>query len=187
MKEEAAMRAMVVYESMFGNTRRVAEVIANAMRGVMEVQLLRADTARDVGLDGTDLLVVGAPTHAWGMPRPGTRKGAPNYVRKPGSDLVLEPDADSRPGVREWLDTIGDAHVQGAAFDTRFSGPAALTGRASTGIVKSLTGHGLIMVVAPASFLVDRKNHLRAGEVDRARAWGLQLGSAAMRRGKMEL
>ena len=181
------MRAIVVYESMFGNTRRVAEEITDALRGVMEVQLLRADTVRDVDLEGTDLVVVGAPTHAWGMPRPGTRKGTPNYVRKPGSDLVLEPDADSRPGVREWLETFGDARVLGAAFDTRFSGPAALTGRASTGIVKSLTGHGLIMVVTPASFLVDRKNHLRAGEVDRARAWGLQLGSAAMRRGAVEL
>src|SRR5664280_2473877 len=86
MKKEAAMRAIVVYESMFGKTRRVAEAIADALRDVMEVQLLRADTARDVGLEGTDLVVVGAPTHAWGMPRPGTRKGTPNYVRKPGSD-----------------------------------------------------------------------------------------------------
>jgi hypothetical protein len=187
MKKEAAMRAMVVYESMFGNTRRVAEAIADALRDVMEVQLLRADTARDVGLEGTDLVVVGAPTHAWGMPRPGTRKGTPNYVRKPGSDLVLEPDADSRPGVREWLDTIGTARVLGAAFDTRFRGPAALTGSASARIVKSLTGHGLVMAVAPASFLVDRKNHLRAGEVDRARTWGLQLGSAATSRGKAQL
>ena len=181
------MRAMVVYESMFGNTRRVAEAIADALSGVMEVRLLRADTARDVDLEGSDLVVVGAPTHAWGMPRPGTRKGTPNYVRKSGSDLVLEPGAASRPGVREWLDTIGTARVLGAAFDTRFRGPAALTGSASTGIVKSLTSHGLVMALAPASFVVDRRNHLRAGEVDRAGTWGLQLGSAATSRGKAQL
>lgn len=180
------MRGVVVYESMFGNTRRVAEAIAGALGGVMDVRLLRADLTIDLGLDETDLLVVGAPTHAWSVPRPTTRKGALNNVRKPGSDLVLEPDADSLPGVREWVDSIGNVHILGAAFDTRFRSSALLTGRASRGIVKSLRRHGLVLAVPPESFLVDRKNHLLAGETDRAREWGLRLGTDVVSRGKVK-
>ncbi len=177
------MRAVVVYESMFGNTRLVAETIAEALSGEMEVRLVRATSNVDVGLKDVDLLVVGSPTHAWGLPRPATRRGGPGYVRKPGSGLALEPGADSSPGVREWLATVGDFHMCGAAFDTRINKSAALTGRASRSIARSLQRHGIAMAVPPESFRVDRKNHLLAGEIDRARAWAVRLGAAVLSQG----
>lgn len=176
------MRAVVVYESMFGNTRGIAEAVAEALREAMDVQLLRADQAAELSTHSVDLFVVGAPTHAWGLPRVNTRKGSLENVRKSRGDLVLEPGADSLPGVREWLDSLGMIGALGAAFDTRLRAPAALTGRASKAITASLEHHGLSMVVAPESFFVDRKNHLITGEIERAQAWGSRLKIEAMHR-----
>jgi len=170
------MRGVVVYESMFGNTRRVAEMITHALASAMEVRLLRADAVVADDVQGIDLLVVGAPTHAWSLPRPNTRKGALDNVRRPGSDLVLEPNADTSPGVREWLETLDDVHALAAVFDTRFNAPVMFTGRAATGIERELRRHGLVVMSAAESFRVDRQNHLLAGEIERASGWGRRLG-----------
>ena len=170
------MRGLVVYESMFGNTRRVAEAIAQSLGQFGEVRAVRAHEVAREDLHNLDLLVVGAPTHTWGMPRPNTRHGALDNVRKSGGDLVLQPNADSLPGVREWLETLGYVHSLGAVFDTRFKAPLAFTGRAANGIVKVLQHHDVEIVTPPQSFLVDRKNHLIAGELEKAITWGRQLG-----------
>ncbi len=179
------MRGVVVYESMFGNTRRVAEMITHALAEVVEVRMLRADAVTADDVRGIDLLVVGAPTHAWSLPRPSTRMGAPNNVRRPGSDLVLEPNADTSPGVREWLETLNDVHALAVAFDTRFNAPVMFTGRAATGIERELRRHGLVIMSASESFRVDRQNHLLPGEVDRASGWGRRLGEEVTARLKV--
>lgn len=176
------MRGLVVYESMFGNTRKVAEAVANSLDKFMEVRLIRADIVAREDLHNVDLLVVGAPTHAWGMPRPNTRRGAMNNLSRPGSDLVIEPRADTSAGVREWLDSIGYVHCLAAVFDTRFRAPATLTGRATKGIVRSLGRHDVEFMTSPESFFVSRKNHLMAGEYERATAWGQRLGELVVER-----
>ena len=173
------MRALVVYESMFGNTRTIAEAIAEGLGGDPGAQVLGVGDAGPSALEHADLLVVGGPTHARGMSRPATRRDAPKQVRKPGSDLVLEPGADSGPGVREWLDSLGDLPIQSAAFDTRISGSQALTGRASKGISKALSRRDSAPVVPAESFLVDRSGHLLPGERDRAMAWGARIAGMA--------
>jgi hypothetical protein len=166
------MRGLVVYESMFGSTREVAEAVAAGLGSGMDVRVVRAVDAADDDLVGVDLLVVGAPTHVHGMPRPSTRRGAPDYVDKPGNDLELEPGADPEAGVREWLTGLHDLNLTGAAFDTRVDAPAAVTGRASKGIAKLLSGHGISVDAPNESFLVDKHSALLPGELDRARSWG---------------
>jgi hypothetical protein len=128
-------------------------------------------------LDAFDLVVVGGPTQAWGMSWPSTRRSAPLRVAKSDSDLMLEPGADTGPGVREWLKTIGAGHAEAAAFDTRINSRALLTGRASKAVARQLSRHGYSVVVPPESFLVDTKSHLLPGEIDRARRWGEQLAT----------
>ncbi len=171
------MKVTIVYESMFGGTRAIAEAIGNGCGPRADVEVVNVTHADARKVDGTDLLVVGGPTHAWGMSRPSTRKGAPGYRDKPGSDLVLEPGADTGPGVREWLTGLGQAHADAAAFDTRLRAPSAITGRASRGIKRQLSKHGLTMITRPESFLVTKQNHLVEGEIDRAWAWGSHLAT----------
>ena len=171
------MRAVVVYESMFGSTRQIAEAIAEGLGAEAEVQVIGVGQAEPAAGQDADLLIVGGPTHARGMSRRVTRRGAPDYLARPGSDLVLEPGADTGPGVREWLGSLGDLTAKAAAFDTRIKAPAALTGRASKGIAKALARAGGSVVVPAESFLVDKLGHLLAGERERARAWGARLAT----------
>jgi hypothetical protein len=169
------MRAVIVYESMFGNTRAIAEAIRVGLSSSFEVQLVRAADADGAALDGAELLVVGGPTHAWSMSRPRTRKTAPDYARKPGRNLVLEPGADSGQGVREWLESLAPRDLKAATFDTRIKGPAVITGRASRAIHRSLARRRFDLVAPAQSFLVDKRSHLVAGEIERAEAWGARL------------
>ena len=170
------MGALVVYESMFGSTRLVAEAIAAGLGSKSDVTV--AGVADATGkLDGFDLVVVGGPTHAWGMSWPSTRRGATLWTSKSGSDLVLEPGADTGPGVREWLASLSRADTRAAAFDTRIKAPVLFTGRASRTVRRHLVRLGLDVVAPPESFLVDKKSHLLPGELERARVWGATLAT----------
>ena len=169
------MKAVVVYESMFGNTRTIAEAIGRGLGGSLDVTVVRAGEAYRSVINGTDFVVVGGPTHAWGLPRPSTRRGAPDYATKGGRFLELEPGAATEPGLREWLPALGQSSMPAAAFDTRIKAPAALTGRASRSISRVLSRHGMTLLAPAESFLVDKKNRLLAGEIERAEAWGASL------------
>src|ERR1700688_3201953 len=124
---------------MFGSTRLIAQAIADGLGGPPDMTAIAVADADHLMLEGVELVVVGGPTHAWSMSRPSTRRGAPLHVSRPGSALVLEPGADTGPGVREWLATVGRVTTQAAAFDTRVSSPVLFTGRASKGIARELT------------------------------------------------
>ncbi|MHB1209342.1 MAG: flavodoxin family protein [Acidimicrobiales bacterium] len=176
------MRAVVVYESMFGNTRQIAEAVAEGIGDRLDVEVIRVDLTTDLKARTIDLLVVGAPTHAWGLPRTNTRKGSLEYVRKSRGELKLELGADVLPGVREWMSTLDSLGAFGAAFDTRFRAPAFLTGRAAKAIAAGLERHSLSLVAPPESFIVDRQHHLIVGELERARKWGTYLKNQTLDR-----
>ena len=174
------MRAVVVYESMYGNTHLVADAIGAGLGEGFDVTVVPVAKADPAALDGTDLVVVGGPTHAHGMSRASTRNGAVKAAGQPGSSTALDPDAPG-PGLRHWLGSLDKEphYARAAAFDTRMDGPAPFTGRASKGIGRVLRHHGFDLVAEPESFLVTKENHLDPGEEDRARAWGARLGAAA--------
>ena len=165
------MRAVVVYESMYGNTRHVAEAIGAGLEPACSVTVVPVSEVTPESLASAGLVVVGGPTHVHGMSRAATRKSAVEAAGKPGSGLELDPDAPG-PGLREWLASLGRYQARGAAFDTRMHGPAALTGQASKGVARSLRAHGFDMAAKPESFLVTKDNRLEPEEASRARAWG---------------
>jgi hypothetical protein len=178
---EIEMRALIVYESMYGNTHRVAEMIGSGLRQFGETDVVPVDEATPELLDGVDLLVVGGPTHVHGMSRPTTRESAAEAVSKPGTDLTLDPDW-AGDGVREWLESLDEGGGRSAAaFDTRIGVPQVISGRASKGIAKKLRHHGFELVVEPESFLVDKENHLEPGEEEHAHRWVEELASARSR------
>ena len=155
------MRAVIIYESMFGNTHAIADAIAKGLEPLDNVVVVPVGEAGQ-RLGDADLLVVGGPTHFHGMSRPRTRKWAAATAQRPKKDLVLDRDAQG-PGVRDWLASLGHGHTKVAAFDTRFKGPAVLRGRASRPISRKLRRHGFEMVAKPASFFVTLENFPRAG------------------------
>ena len=167
------MDAVVVYESMYGNTHLVAEAIADGLGGV---PVLPVSDAAHVPAS-PDLIVVGGPTHMHGLASARSRRMAVEAGNDHGS-AVVEPAASDGLGLRDWLHELprrDGAHA--AAFDTRLDKPAALTGVAAHGIARRLRHHGY-RVLGTASFRVaDADGPLVDGELDRARAWGRQLAA----------
>lgn len=173
------MRALVVYESMYGNTRVIASNIADGLRETHEVTLVPVAAATADLIARADLLVVGAPTHMHRLSTAPSRQFARKAAAKPESGLTLDLDAGD-PAVRDWLSGLADRNqALAAAFDTRLTGIPALTGRASRGIGRRLTQHGYFLVVPVESFLVSKQNLVIDGETSRARRWGAMLGAAA--------
>ena len=115
------MRALVVYESMFGNTHAVATGIAAGLRATHEVTLVPVTRATREMARTADLIVVGGPTHLHGMSTKTSRRSATETARKQGSGLTVDPDADG-PGLRSWLGQLPIAGVPVASFDTRLAG-----------------------------------------------------------------
>jgi hypothetical protein len=175
-KGVTTMRAVVVYESMYGNTHLVADAIGAGLRSLFEVTIAPVSQASRTVLADADLVVVGGPTHIHAMSRASTRKAAVEAASKPVSPLVVEPDALG-PGLREWFGPLGRYPVKAAAFDTRLHAPAAVTGRASKGITRLLREHGFDVVAEPESFLVTKQDRLVPNELDRAREWGIKLAA----------
>jgi len=175
------MRALVIYESMYGNTHLIADAIAAGLADEgIEAAADAVDQATPDRVADADLLVVGGPTHIHGMSRESTRKAAVTEVAKPDNDLHLDPDAEGE-GLREWFDQLPPTRAAAAAFDTRIHKSPTLTGRASKGISKRLRRHGFTEVVDPESFFVD-PNALEPGEEQRAREWGRRLASVMPQR-----
>jgi hypothetical protein len=172
------MRALVVYESMFGNTRKVAESVAAGLGTALEQVEVRAVADADVvSVLAADLVLVGGPTHAHAMSRPKTRKAAVDEPARYSAAGTVEPGAGGI-GLREWFAGVPASTGRAAAFDTRADAPAPLTGRASRGIAQRLRRNGLTLVDRPQSFVVTKTAELKDGELDRAQEWGRTLARA---------
>lgn len=169
------MDALVAYESIYGNTRAVAEAVAEGLGGVAVLPVHEA-----AGRQGTlDLLVVGGPTHAHGLATARSRHVALDTAHKDGASHV-DPDAAAEPGLRSWLGELSPSFTHhAAAFDTRGDGPRALTGAASRGIARRLRRHGIDVVSVESFRVKGSEGPLAAGELDRARAWGAELARSA--------
>ena len=142
------MNTLVLYDSKFGNTEEVAQVVAGRLEGLGPVRV-RPIASADLRLSGrVDLLVVGGPTQAHGM--------------------TVEMRAFT-----EALTTAALAGTQVAVFDTRFRLPVLLTGSAARAIARRLRQAGATVVAPPVSFFVTRggEPQLETRELDRAAAW----------------
>jgi flavorubredoxin len=158
------MKALVVVESVFGNTQRIAEAIAQGLSMRMDVRTVDVGDAPTTVDTDVDLLVVGGPTHAFGLTRASTRKSAAEQSE--GSAVAAE------VGLREWLDALSNGQVAAATFDTRMDHPR-LPGSAAAAARKQLKRLGYHMAGRPESFRVSgTSGPLLDGEVDRARVWG---------------
>lgn len=149
------MQALVVYDSVFGNTEKVAQAIAQAL-GCEAVRLAQAAPAQ---LAGVELLVVGSPTRAF-RPLPSVKTwlaGLPALqgVRVAAFDTRMAMN-DQVPGILRLFSRI--------------------FGYAAGPIAAKLTGKGGVQAVAPEGFIVlGSEGPLREGELERAAAWAQRL------------
>jgi hypothetical protein len=172
-------RALVVFESMFGNTQAVAAAIADGLATWVPVDVVEVGTAPAVLPGDIGLLVVGAPTHAFGMSRASTRADA---ARQASGTVV-----SGEIGLREWLGAVraGASHVPAAAFDTRIHKPR-VPGSAARAAARRLRRLGFGVTTPPESFYVTgATGPLMPDEVDRARRWGEELGAALATAGRL--
>jgi hypothetical protein len=173
-----ALTALVVHESMFHNTATIAEVVAAGLttEGV-EVTCVDVAEAPPLETVDVDLLVIGAPTHAFSLSRPGTREEA---VRQGA------PAEHARTGIREWL-AAAPSHPANsglaAVFDTRVTKVRKLPKTAGTRVGHLLKRLGFTLVQRPEPFLVENiKGPLIDGQVERASEWGRELARDAAER-----
>jgi hypothetical protein len=178
------LRALVLYESLFGNTGAVAEAVAAGIRAARPdavVDCRRVDEC--LAPDEFELLVLGAPTHFWGLTGGLSRTMESQYERRWMSARVAETvgatrQAAATTGMRGLLGTLPPGGGRpAAAFDTCMTGP--LTGGARGAIARRLERAGYRLVAEPETFLVEAvAGPLRTGELERARAWGEALAHA---------
>jgi hypothetical protein len=163
------MKALIIVESMFGNTRSIADRVAESLSETMHVDVRDVDEAPHDVPDDVTLLVLAGPTHAFSLSRGSTRaeavtRGAPRAPEH---------------GLRDWLDgrpRLPDS-TWVATFDTRIAKPL-VPGSAAKGAVRKLRRLGAHLLVEPTSFyVIDVDGPLRPGETSRIDAWidGLRL------------
>ena len=167
------MHALVVFESIYGNTRAIAEAVAQGLATRMPVEIAEVGAAPLVLDSDVSLLVVGGPTHAHGMSKPETRRSAAERAESDRAPL------SSAIGLREWLAGLGNApaHVSAAAFDTRLKGPRLLWGSAARAAEAQLRHAGAHVVTPAESFFVggplgSAYDAVADGELERAHRWG---------------
>jgi hypothetical protein len=167
------MEVLIVFESMYGNTRAIAEAVAEGIgAGLTSVQ-----SVHEAGVPPADLelLVVGGPTHMHGLSSSFSRRMAAEAVKDEGH-TALDPGATEGPGLRRWLrDLPRRSGTAAAAFDTRGDRSAHVTGSAARGIARRLSRHGYEVERTESFFVDDSEGPLAEGELERARAWGAVL------------
>lgn len=162
--------ALVVYESMWGNTEKVARAIAEGLAPEFRVEVFEVRDAPGSPAPDVDLIVVGGPTHAFSMTRAATREDARRQGADHGGDI----------GLREWLDGLpGGEHPQHVAtFDTRVDKMRHLPGSAAKSAARVVHRHGYERAEATESFYVaDVDGPLIDGELERASAWGRRIAA----------
>lgn len=142
------MKALVVYDSAYGNTRSVAETIAGSLDGVQASSVQVEDFKPDA-LAAGDLLVVGSPINGW---RP-------------------------TPKITALLSALGNGSLNGvkaAAFDTRVR--MFIHGDAAKKITHALKAGGADIIADPMPFYVKgSEGPLRDGEIEKAEGWARTL------------
>jgi hypothetical protein len=166
------VRVLLVYESMFGNTRTIAEAVAQGFRGAgVDVDASEVTDAPPVPDDGIGLLVVGAPTHALSLSRPESRRSA--------GEQGAEEQASTGPGLRDWLESLPRGSCAAAAFDTHID--KRIPGSASKAALRRLRKRGYRPAMPAESFYVsDVAGPLVDGEVARARRWAEVLAATML-------
>jgi hypothetical protein len=171
------MKAVVVYESHWGNTEAIARAVAAGFGP--EAEALTTDQASGAALIGVDLIVAGGPLIAFSLPSNEARDG----IAAEAAKAPTPPDL-SHPMLSAWLDSLPRGHGRSASFETRMRwSPGGATGA----IDRCLEAAGYRPVGKGRRFVVKGKyGPLRDGEVELAREWGAELAEIMRSEGSVD-
>jgi flavodoxin I len=156
------MNILIVFDSFFGNTEKIAEAMGAALQSSHDVKVVRAEIASEQLAQNTDVVIVGSPTIRW----------------------------QATESVMDFLKNLPENSLRGkqsAAFDTRILADAMESGLlrflfklgsyATKPIAKSLNAKGSLAPVPAAGFYVtqDETPKLEEGELQRAEQWAVDL------------
>lgn len=159
------MKAIVVYESLWGNTAAIARAIAEGI-GPEAQALSTAEATKEI-VAGADLIVAGSPLFAFQLPTDKIRE----TIRAKASTFPKPPDL-SHPPLRAWLKSVPTGQGRSAAFETRiWWSPGGAIGA----IRKALKNAGYEPVGSKRFKVGGMVDPLKPGEIERARKWGIQL------------
>jgi flavorubredoxin len=160
------MKAVVVYESHWGNTAAIARAIADGIGP--DTRVLTTNEASGPEIADVDLLVAGAPVLGFGLPSERMQEAVAATV----GEAPAAPDV-SHPSLRSWLAALPPGRGRAAAFETRVRwSPGGATGAIERGLERA----GYRAVAESGKFIVKgRYGPLRDGEFERARRWGTEL------------
>jgi flavodoxin len=145
------MNSLVIFDSQFGNTEKLARAAADTLKPAGKAQAIKADAAQLTDLKGIDLLVLASATVAWN-PLPAMQA----FLGKLTSDVLKG--------------------MSVACFDTIVHAPRFLTSSAARKMKKTLQGLGVSLLVPAMNFYVKgREGPLDDGEVERVTAWAQEL------------
>jgi flavorubredoxin len=161
------MKAVVVYESLWGNTAAIAKAIAEGI-GPGARALSTAEATADVVADA-DLIVAGAPLLGFNLPTEEMRQSIAANPTNPKPDLA-------HPSMRAWLDGLPKGLGHGAGFETRIWWSP---GSAAKQIAVKLQSAGYSAGTSEKFLVIGRYGPLKDGEIERARAWGAKLAQEA--------
>lgn len=140
------MKTLVIVSSHKGNTRRIADAIAEQLLCHGSADVVAVEEAPSAIPADIELLVIGSPTEGHGM----------------------------TPEMRAYLDGLAMASLRNtsvAAFDTRLGWPRILSGSAGDGIAARLKKMDARVLGPVGSFIVSATPELAAGELERAGEW----------------
>jgi len=162
------MHAVIVFETIWGNTEQIGREIAAGLGGGT-TDVVDAASAPEVLDADVDLLIVGGPTHAFSMTTERTRESA----KQQGAEHI------PARGIREWIAALQSPRraIPVATFDTRVVSPR-LPGSAAKKAMKRLVGLGYRPIAKPETFGVHGyAGPVADGELERARRWGAELAT----------
>ncbi len=158
------MKILIVYDSIFGNTKQIADVVHSSLGSQESIKISRVSEIHSGQLDGPDLLIVGSPTRAF----------------RPTKEIA---------GFLNTIPPDGLKGIRVAVFDTRLSPVdvnsrvlnimVRLFGYAAKPIADKLEKKGGILIAPPEGFLVKgSEGPLKEGELERAAAWSRSIMKA---------
>lgn len=167
------MKVIVLFESMFGNTKVVAQDVRDGLADAgADVALVGVADAAVTELAECDLLVLAAPTHALSLSRPETRADAVSRGADPGC---------ASTGIREWLGTLDQklpasaTRPPVAVLDTRVHKARNWPGSAAKRAARTVRKEGFTVVEQMSFYVDDITGPVTSGEHQRARQWGRHL------------